>query len=122
MDIKTQGYNIPEVTISQAITLGTKTEIGTAAEGNQLAKMVEQSGLMIVSCTADGNALRGSVLANHYYGGAEEGVDFGGVTNYGGSAYAIAGSMSIESGKAYVTMTMTALGANRTATTTKSKT
>lgn len=121
MDIKTQGYNIPEVTISQAITLGTKTEIGTAAEGNQLAKMVEQSGLLIVSCVADGNPLRGSVLANHYYGGAEEGVDFGGVTNYGGSAYAIAGSMSIESGKSYVTMTMTPLGANRT-TSTKSKT
>lgn len=120
MDIKTQGYNIPVITISEAITLGTKTEIGTAAEGNQIAKLVEQSGLMIVNCVADGNALRGSVLANHFYGGADEGVDFGGVTNYGGSAYAIAGTMSIEGSKAYVTMTMTALGANRT-TTTKSK-
>ena len=118
MDIKTQGYNIPEVEIGVDVTLDTKTEVGTAAEANQIAKMVEQSGLLIVGCTVAGNRMHGSVLANHYYGGAEEGIDFGGITNFGGSPYALAGSLSIESGKAYLTMSMTALGANRT---TKSK-
>ena len=115
MDIKTQGYNVAEITLSAAVTPGTKTEVGTAAEFAQLAKLVQQSGLMIVSGTIGGNAMKGSVLANYYSDENVTGIDFGGVTNFGYSPSIIAGSLEIEEGKAYVTMTITPVSTSKTA-------
>lgn len=114
MEIKTSGYNIPDVAVSAAVTAGTKTEVGTAKEFNQLAKLVVESGLMIVGVTVGGNYMHGSVLANYYNGDGNIGIDFGGVTNYGYSPSAIAGTLELGTGddadKCYVTMTVTPLG------------
>ena len=118
MDIKYNSYNVPKVDIGE-ITLGTKTLVGSAAELRAVAKVIDNSGIMIVSAQAGDAVLHGSVNANYYHGGNDEGIDFGGVTNYGGSPYIIAGSASIEDGKAYVTMTMTAVSTNRTSTKSK---
>lgn len=116
MDIKTQGYNVAEVVLTDAVTPGTKTEVGTAKEFEQLAKLVQNSGLMIVSGIIGGNAMKGSVLANYYSDDNVTGIDFGGVTNYGYSPSIIAGSLEIESdGKAYVTMTITPVSTSKTA-------
>lgn len=116
MDIKTQGYNVAEVVLMDAVTPGTKTEVGTAKEFEQLAKLVQNSGLMIVSGIIGGNAMKGSVLANYYSDDNVTGIDFGGVTNYGYSPSIIAGSLEIESdGKAYVTLTITPVSAAKTA-------
>ncbi len=115
MDIKTQGYNVAEVVLTDAVTPGTKTEVGTAKEFEQLAKLVQNSGLMIVSGTIGGNAMRGSVLANYYSDDNVTGIDFGGVTNFGYSPSIIAGSLEIESdGKAYVTLTITPVSTSKT--------
>lgn len=115
MDIKTQGYNVAEVTLSSAVTPGTKTEVGTAKEFEQLAKLVQNSGLMIVSGTIGGNAMRGSVLANYYSDANVTGIDFGGITNFGYTPSIIAGSLEIESdGKAYVTLTITPVSTSKT--------
>lgn len=117
MDIKTQGYNVAEVIVGTAITPGTKTEVGTAKEFEQIAKLVEQSGLMIVNATIGGNKMKGSVLANYYSGGEATGIDFGGVTNFGYTPSIIAGSLELESdGKAYVTLTITAVSTAKAAT------
>lgn len=116
MDIKTQGYNVAEVIVGTAITPGTKTEVGTAKEFEQIAKLVDQSGIMIVNATIGGNKMKGSVLANYYSGGGVTGIDFGGVTNFGYTPSIIAGSLELEDGKAYVTLTITAVSAARTAT------
>lgn len=113
MEIKYNSYNVPKVDIGE-ITLGTKTLVGSAIDMRKVAKIVDESGIMIVSAQAGDVVLHGSVNANYYHGGAEEGIDFGGVTNYGGSPYIIAGSASIEGSNAYVTMTMTAVSVNRT--------
>ena len=126
MDIKTSGYNIPDVTVSAAVTTGTKTEVGTAKEFYQIAKMVEQSGLMIVGVTVGGNYMHGSVLANYYNGDGNIGIDFGGVTNFGYSPSAIAGTLELGTGanadKCYVTMTVTPLGSQaKTSTRAKSE-
>ncbi len=114
MDIKTQGYNVAEVTISAAITSGTKTEVGAAKEFNQLAKLIENAGIMIVKASIDGNAMKGSVLGNYYHDANTTGIDFGGVTNYGYSPSIIAGSLELESdGKAYVIMTVTPISTSK---------
>lgn len=121
MKIDKNSYNIPIVEVSTAITSGTKTEIGTAADFDTIVNMIEKSGLMIIKCTFGGNPMKGSVLANYYTNDDDiYGIDFGGVTNFGGSPSAIAGSGTLENGKFYVTMTMTSLAANRTTTSTKS--
>lgn len=112
MEVKYNSYNVPVLDVG-TVTLGTKTLIGTPDELRKVAKIVDKSGIMIVSAKAGDVVLHGSVNANYYRGGADEGIDFGGVTNYGGSPYIIAGSASIESTGAYVTMTMTAVSTNR---------
>lgn len=114
MDIKTQGYNVAEVVLMDAVTPGTKTEVGTAKEFEKLSKLVQNSGLMIVSGIIGGNAMKGSVLANYYSDDNVTGIDFGGVTNYGYSPSIIAGSLEIEEDKAYVTMTITPVSAAKT--------
>lgn len=116
MDIKTQGYNVAEVLVGTAITPGTKTEVGTAKEFEQIAKLVDQSGVMIVNATIGGNKMKGSVLANYYSGAGATGIDFGGVTNFGYTPSIIAGSLELEDGKAYVTLTITAVSAAKAAT------
>lgn len=113
MEIKYNSYNVPVVDIG-TITLGTKTLIGTAKELRAIAKVVDKSGIMIVAARAGDTVLHGSVNANYYLGDGNEGIDFGGVTNYGGSPYIIAGTASIEDSNAYVTMTMTVVSTNRT--------
>ena len=106
MKIERKVYNIAIVSSDVAITAGTKTEVGTEAEFNKIAAVVDRSGLMILKATVGGNAMKGSLLANYYHGGAETGIDFGGVTNMSGTPLAIAGSLSLENHKAYVTVNL----------------
>lgn len=114
MKVEYNSYNVPVVDVG-TITLGTKTLVATPAEMRKVAKIIDKSGIMIVAAKAGDAVLHGSVNANYYHGG-EEGIDFGGVTNYGGSPYIIAGTASIESDGAYVTMTMTAVSTQSTKT------
>lgn len=123
MDIQNNVYNIPIVSVG-TVTSGTKTEIGTKADFDKLVSMIEKSGLMICDVTLSGNYMKGSVLANHYAGENDGGIDFGGVTNYGGSPSVIAGTIETGTGankdKVYVTMAVTAI--SNVAKSTRSKT
>lgn len=111
MNIERNVYNIAIVSTDVEITAGTKTEVGTEAEFNKIVAMVDRSGLMILKATVGGNAMKGSLLSNYYHGGAETGIDFGGVTNMHGTPLAIAGSLSLENHKAYVTVNLIPLSA-----------
>ena len=119
MNIEYGNYNVVKAELG-TVTAGTKTEIGTAEEFNKVANLIENSGVMIVGVTVGETYMHGAVLANHYQDATINGIDFGGVTNMGYSPSIIAGSVEVEDGKCYVTMSVTPVSANRTSCTTKS--
>lgn len=114
MEIKNRGYNVGNIVIDTPITIGTKTEIGDARDFNKICYIAEAGGLARIHCVASDNILDGLVLMTHTKGENYNGIDFGSITNYGGSPWIIAGTVTLEDGKMYVTMTMNAVaGANR---------
>lgn len=117
MKISRNEYNVPQIEVG-AVTASTKTKVGTKADFDKIAAMIERSGIMIVGITLSGNAMRGSVLANHYEDDNANGIDFGGVTNYGYSPSIISGSLELESNGCYVTIAVTPVSASKS---TKSK-
>lgn len=117
MKISRNEYNVPQIEAG-AVTASTKTLIGTKADFDKIAAMIERSGLMIVGITLSGNAMRGSVLANHYEDENVNGIDFGGVTNYGYTPSIIAGSLELEEDGCYVTISVTPVSTSKS---TKSK-
>ncbi len=100
------GYNISKWNIDTELTSGTKAEIGTEADYKQLAALVKESGLFIASVKVDGTAMVGACNANHV---TDEFIDFGTVTNAGGSASAVTGTITLENHKMYVVINVTAI-------------
>lgn len=107
MEIKNHGYNVGSVVIDTPITLGTKTEIGTAEDFKKVAALADAGGVIRVHCKVGDNQLDGAVFANH----VEQYIDIGSVTNFGGSPYIIAGTAELDTGKMYITLSMTAVSA-----------
>lgn len=116
MEIKNSGYNFGSVSIDTTITLGTKTEIGTADDFNKVANLADAGGVIRVHCKVGDMSLDGAVFANH----VEDKIDIGSVTNYEGTPYVVAGTATLETGKMYITLTMTAVGAQQAKASTKS--
>ena len=116
MDIRNNGYNVGSVTIDTTITLGTKTEIGTAEDFKKVANLADAGGVIRVHCKVGDMSLDGAVFANHVI----DKIDIGSVTNYEGTPYVIAGTATLETGKMYITLTMTAVGAQQAKTSTTS--
>lgn len=114
MNIIFNDYNVAIIESDAAITSGTKTEIGTKEEFLKIVPLVNRSGLIILKANVDGGDMKGSMLANYYTGGAETGIDFGGMSNYHGSPLAITGSITLEDNKCYVTVNLVPLSGNRT--------
>ena len=106
MKINFIGYNIAEAIISAAITAGTKTEIGTSADYKALQETAKRSGIFKVKATIGGTPMQGVCNANHV---TDAFIDFGTVTNMGGTPSAVAGTVTNEGGKMYVTLTITAI-------------
>lgn len=106
MKINFIGYNIAEVIISAAITAGTKTEIGTSADYKALQETAKRSGIFKVKATIGGTPMQGVCNANEV---TDAFIDFGTVTNMGGTPSAVAGTVTNEGGKMYVTLTITAI-------------
>lgn len=117
MEIRNNGYNVGSVTIDTAITLGTKTEIGNAEDFKKVANLADAGGVIRVHCKVSDMSLDGAVFANH----VEDYIDIGSVTNYEGTPYVIAGTATLESGKMYITLTMTPVGSQAKTTKTSSK-
>lgn len=106
MEIKNRGYNVGDIVIETPITIGTKTEIGDAKDFNKICNIADAGGVSRIHCVASGNTLDGLVLMTHTIGENYNGIDFGSVTNYGGTPRIIAGTVTLESGKMYVIMSM----------------
>lgn len=102
MNIIKNDYNVAVVSTDVELTSGTKTEVGTKAEFDKIVPLINRSGLMVLKANVDGADMKGSMLANYFTGGAETGIDFGGMTNFGGSPHAITGTVSLENDKCYV--------------------
>lgn len=116
MEIRNNGYNVGSVTIDTTITLGTKTEIGKTEDFNKVATLADAGGVIRVHCKVGDMSLDGAVFANH----VGDYIDIGSVTNYEGTPYVVAGTATLESGKMYITMTMTPVTAQQAKTSTKS--
>ena len=116
MDIRNNGYNVGSVTIDTTITLGTKTEIGNAEDFKKVANLADAGGVIRVHCKVGDMSLDGAVFANHVI----DKIDIGSVTNYEGTPYVVAGTVTLETGKMYITLTMTAVGSQQAKTSTKS--
>lgn len=113
MEVKNHGYNVGSVTIGTTITLGTKTEIGTAEDFKKVATLADAGGVIRVHCKVGAMSLDGAVFANH----VEDKIDIGSVTNYEGTPYVVAGTATLETGKMYITLTMTAVTAQQSKST-----
>ena len=113
MKISNSGYNVGDVVIDTTITLGTKTEIGTADDFKKVASIADAGGVIRVHCKVGEMSLDGAVFANHVI----DKIDIGSVTNYEGTPYVVAGTATLETGKMYLTLTMTAVGSQQAKTT-----
>jgi len=111
MEIRNNGYNVGSVVIDTVITLGTKTEIGTAEDFKKVAALADAGGVIRVHVKVGDDQLDGAVFANH----VDQYIDIGSVTNFGGSPSIIAGTAELDTGKMYLTLTMTPVSTNRTA-------
>ena len=112
MDIKNIGYNIGEVTIDTALTSGTPAELGTLDELKKIYDLAKNGGVIRFNATIGGTAMSGACFANPFVSGNAIGVDFAGVTNFGGSLNAVHGTLYTQSSKMYGVVTVTALSAN----------
>ena len=105
MFVKNHGYNVGEVHIDTAITLGVKTEIGDAKDFKKVANLADAGGVARVHCKVGTMSLDGAVFINH----VENYIDIGSVINYEGTPYVVAGTVVLEDGKMYITLSMTAV-------------
>lgn len=117
MEIKNNGYNVGSVVIDTVVTLGTKTEIGTAEDFKKVAALADAGGVIRVHVKVGDDQLDGAVFANH----VDNYIDIGSVTNFGGTPSIIAGTAELDTGKMYLTLTMTAVSAAKTSTKSTSK-
>lgn len=106
MTINFIDYNIAEAIVSAAITAGTKTEIGTSADYKALQETAKRSGIFKVKATIGGVSMQGVCNANEVN---DNFIDFGTVTNMSGTPSAVAGTVTNEGGKMYVTLTVTTI-------------
>lgn len=112
-------YNIPHVDVTTALTSGTKSEVGTPAEFDNLSALVGKSGLAIVSAKIGGNNMCGTCWVNFQVGGT--GLEFCCCTNYLGNPMFISIYVEIEDGKCYATPSIISLGGNSNRSSKKSE-
>jgi len=117
MEIRNNGYNVGRVVIVPVVTLGTKTEIGTAEDFKKVAALADAGGVIRVHVKVGNDQLDGAVFANH----VENYIDIGSVTNFGGSPSIIAGTAELDNGKMYLTLTMNPVSAAKVSTRSTSK-
>ena len=112
MEIKNIGYNIGEVTIDTALTSGTPAELGTLEDLKRIYDLAKNGGVIRFNATIGGTAMSGACFANPFGPAEARGVDFAGVTNFGGNLNAVHGTLYTQSSKMYGVVTVTALTNN----------
>lgn len=110
MEIKNIGYNIGEITIETALTSGTPAELGTLDELKKIYDMAKNGGIARINANIGGTDMSGCCFINPFGPANARGVDVGGVTNFGGSANCVHGTLYTQSGKMYGVVTITPIG------------
>lgn len=106
MKIKYEGYNIPEIDITENITAGTKTKIGTSDQYDNIMELAQKSGVFQVNCLIGNVSMGGTCLVNRP---SENYIDFGCVCNFNYTPTIVAGTMEKDESYCYVTLTITTL-------------
>ena len=117
MEIRNSGYNFGEVVIGAVVTLGVKTEIGDAEDFKKVAALADAGGVIRVHVKVGDDKLDGAVFVNH----VENYIDIGSVTNFGGIPAVIAGTAELDTGKMYLTLSMTPVSAAKSTRASSSK-
>lgn len=101
MVIKNRSYNIPKVTLSTTLTIGTNN-VGTETEYNKLRSLVAESGLLYVEADLSGADMKGTMICNV----ADNGIEMFTITNYGNNPKIIIGYLIVDDGDALLTLTV----------------
>ena len=121
MEIKNIGYNFGEITIGTQLTSGTPAELGTLDELEKIYNIACNSGIARINANIGGNDMSGACFLNPFVDSNGLGVDIGGVSNYGGNANCIHGTLYVNSNKMYGVVTVTALTNNAKSTSKSAK-
>lgn len=108
MVISSMGYNIANIVIPNAITLNTKTRVGTLEQFYQLLTLVSASGVLRVQCTIGSVYMDGAMLANPYQD--KDGIECFAISMANAEApYIVAAQIVTEEDGMYVTVSITTL-------------
>lgn len=116
MDIKNNGYNMAEITISTALTSGTPAKLGDRNDLNKIMNIARAGGVGRINATIGGNAMSGACFLNAFEDSNNVGVDVGGITNFGESPNAVTGTFYMSGDDLYGVVTITPLGSNAKST------
>lgn len=108
MTLTTYGYNIPYVVIDTALTVNTKTKIGTGDDFSTLLNMVNRGGLIRGKLTIGTQVMDGVMIANPWSAG--NGIECYTISMAGAqSPYIFSLEVTLENGDMYVTPGITNL-------------
>lgn len=116
MEIKNNGYNMAEITISEALTSGTPVKLGTRSDLDKIMNIAKAGGVGRINATVGGNAMSGACFLNAFEGDGNVGVDVGSVTNFGESPNAVTGTFYMSGNDLYGVVTITPLGSQAKST------
>ena len=104
-------YNVAKVDVG-TVTSATKTEVGKPVDFDKLAKIVDKSGNMFITFKISTTEYKANVNAVI----TSSGIEFGGIILSSGDPAIISGLLEKDTTKAYATIAITAVTANRTTT------
>ena len=108
MVISSFGYNVPNVNIPDAITVNTKTKVGTIEQFKQLLAMITVSGIVRVQCRVGTVYMDGAMIANPYE--EKDGIECFTISMANAqNPYILSAQIVLEDDGMYVTITITTL-------------
>lgn len=108
IQISTRGFNLCRVSIPDALTLDTKTKVGTASDFYFILGMVKSSGYIIGECKIGNQLMKGTMIANPY--ADDDGIECFTISMAGAQApYIFQIQVTLEDGEMYVEPAITNL-------------
>lgn len=108
IQISTSGYNMCKASIQNALTVDTKTKVGTAADFHFILGLVKFSGVIIGECKIGNQVMKGTMIANPW--ADDNGIECYTISMAGAQApYIFQLQVTLEDGEMYVTPGITNL-------------
>ena len=108
IQISTKGYNVCKVSISEALTLDTKTKVGIAADFYFILGMVKLNGVIIGECKIGNQIMKGTMIANPWAN--DDGIECFTISMAGAQTpYIFQIEVTLENGEMYVAPSVTNL-------------